>query len=241
MKILLIIIVAVLIMYVADLMVCLGYCVLKKRKDKEEWLNRERKETDSYMLLPMSGKKRILLKVKRLLNGWMIYRVKRLGKIPSQKYRIFILKHIFRMDISAKVVIYSWDTIRAPWNISVGEGTIIGNDAYLDGRNYLKIGRNVNISGRATIHTEQHDINDSYFRSLQSGGMVTIEDRAWVSSNTIILPGVKVGEGAVLAAGAVMTKDAEPFSIYVGIPAKKIKARNNELKYEFDGTYLPFI
>lgn len=128
MKILLIIIVAVLIMYVADLMVCLGYCVLKKRKDKEEWLNRERKETDSYMLLPMSGKKRILLKVKRLLNGWMIYRVKRLGKIPSQKYRIFILKHIFRMDISAKVVIYSWDTIRAPWNISVGEGTIIGND-----------------------------------------------------------------------------------------------------------------
>ena len=69
MKILLIIIVAVLIMYVADLMVCLGYCVLKKRKDKEEWLNRERKETDSYMLLPMSGKKRILLKVKRLLNG----------------------------------------------------------------------------------------------------------------------------------------------------------------------------
>ena len=55
------------------------------------------------------------------------------------------------------------------------------------------------------------------------------------------MPGVKVGEGAVLAAGAVMTKDAEPFSIYAGIPAKKIKARNNELKYEFDGTYLPFI
>ena len=64
MKILLIIIAAVLIMYVADLMVCLGYCVLKKRKDKEEWLNRERKETDSYMLPPMSGKKKNIIKHK---------------------------------------------------------------------------------------------------------------------------------------------------------------------------------
>ena len=170
-----------------------------------------------------------------------MYRVKCLGRFPSQKYRIFVLRHIFQMNIEKRVVIYGWDTIRNPWNIKIDEGTIIGNDAYLDGRNGLAFGKNVNVSGRVTIHTEQHDVNDSWFRSLNSGGRVLIGDRAWISSDTIVLPGVTIGEGAVLAAGALANKDLEKYGIYVGIPAKKIGERNSDLRYEFNGEFLPFI
>ncbi|MFK1641101.1 DapH/DapD/GlmU-related protein [Bacteroides fragilis] len=70
---------------------------------------------------------------------------------------------------------------------------------------------------------------------------VVIEDRVWIGPNAIILHSVTIGEGAVVAAGAVVTKDVPPFSIVGGIPAKVIGSRNSNLKYEFDGQYLPFI
>ena len=63
------------------------------------------------------------------------------------------------------------------------------------------------------------------------GGMVNIKDHAWISSRSTILPRVTVGSGAVLACGAIATKDLEPYGVYAGIPAKKVSDRNNNLKY----------
>lgn len=60
------------------------------------------------------------------------------------------------------------------------------------------------------------------------------------SPNTLILHSVEIGEGAVIAAGAVVTKSVEPYSIVAGIPAKKIGERNKTLKYEMTGEYVPF-
>lgn len=67
-----------------------------------------------------------------------------------------------------------------------------------------------------------------------------IGNRVWLSCRTVVLPGVTIGEGSVIAAGAIVTKNVEPYSIYGGIPAKKIGDRNRNLTYEFDGKYLPF-
>jgi len=67
---------------------------------------------------------------------------------------------------------------------------------------------------------------DAYY-----GAPVEIGDYAWVCSRSIILPGVKVGEGAVVACGAVVTKDVEPYTVVGGIPAKKIADRNKNLEY----------
>ena len=64
---------------------------------------------------------------------------------------------------------------------------------------------------------------------------VEIDDRVWLGSNVIVLPGVHIGEGAVCCAGCVVTKDVEPYSVVAGIPAKKVSERSRDLIYEFNG------
>lgn len=70
---------------------------------------------------------------------------------------------------------------------------------------------------------------------------MSVEDRVWVSCNTIILPGVTVREGSVIAAGAVVTKDTEAYSINGGLPSRKIGKRSQDLRYNFDGSYMHFL
>ena len=102
----------------------------------------------------------------------------------------------------------------------------------MDARGGLEIGRDVNLSSEVRIWTGQHNMQDAFF-SYESA-KVTIGDRSWISSNTIILPGVAIGEGAVICAGAVVTKNCGKYGIYAGVPAKRIGTRNQELKYHFN-------
>ena len=80
------------------------------------------------------------------------------------------------------------------------------------------------------IWTMEHDPQDSYYGV--KGGAVTIEDYAWISCRVVILPGVTIGKGAVVAAGAVVTKDVAPYTIVGGVPAKKIGTRTKDLRYQ---------
>lgn len=231
----------VVILYLCDLFLCGVYCKARKKRDE---INRKKKnDSEKNSLSEHVIRKENWLKksLKQQMEGWVIWRVKRLGKVPCQFYRTLLLKHVFQMEIATKTVIYSWDTIRAPWNIRIGSASVIGNDAMLDGRNGIYIGANVNISTGIKIYTEQHDLNDPWFRCLNKGGPVVIDDRAWVSSHSIILPKVHIGEGAVLASGALTAKSLEAYGIYAGVPAKKIGERSRDLRYEFAGEYLPFI
>lgn len=175
-----------------------------------------------------------------LYRGWIRYKLIRLGRIPCHAFRKVVLKTVYLMDIHKKVVLYGGFEIRAPWGITIGEGSIIGDESKLDGRNGLKIGKNVNFSTGVWIWTEQHDINDELFECNNKGGMVTIDDRVWLSARTLVLPGVHISEGAVIAAGAIVTKNCESFTVYGGIPAKIIGKRNNQIRYVFDGKHETF-
>lgn len=116
--------------------------------------------------------------------------------------------------------------------------SIIGDKALLDARNGIEIKNNVNISSNVSIYTEQHDHRDPEFKSNSDESFkVVIDDRAWIGPNVIILSGVQIGEGAVVAGGAVVTKNVEPYTIVAGIPAKKIGDRNKKLIYIFDGKH----
>lgn len=87
----------------------------------------------------------------------------------------------------------------------------------------------------------QHNHRDPYFScDTDRKQSVEIDDRAWLGSNVVVLPGVHIGEGAVCCAGCVVTKDVEPYSVVAGIPAKKVGERPRNLKYEFSGHSVRF-
>lgn len=148
----------------------------------------------------------------------------------------------FKMTIEKNAVIYYGLETRYPWNIKIGKGSIIGDHAILDARYGIEIGENVNISTGVWMWTLQHDVNSETFGTHGQGGKIIIKDRAWISSRTSILPNIVVEEGCVVAAGAVLTKSCDSaFSIYGGVPAKRIGARNCNLTYDFDGRHRLFI
>lgn len=176
------------------------------------------------------------------LNGLIRLYVNKVSCIYSHHIRNFLYRHILFVDMGKNVVIYYNAEIRDSYKVHIGEGTIVGDNVILDGRNEIYIGKNVNFSSNVSIWTEQHDHRDPYFRcKTQIKKPVFIDDRVWIGPNVVILHSVHIGEGAVIAAGAVVTKDVPPFAIVAGIPAKKIGERNNNLKYSFDGKYLPFL
>ena len=86
------------------------------------------------------------------------------------------------------------------------------------------------ISPRVTISSAGHDVQSTAFGYVSAP--ISIGDYAWVGINATILKGVTIGEGAVVAAGAVVTKDVEPYAIVAGVPARKIGERTQGLDYK---------
>jgi acetyltransferase-like isoleucine patch superfamily enzyme len=224
------------LIYVFGLIVSCAVCVLKSARSRKE----EAGEASSRNKADSEREPKVKRRIRNYLNGLVRYTCLETGKLPSHMMRKLIYKNVFRMKINKSAVIYGGAEIREPYRVEIGEGSIIGDEVKLDGRRSVIIGKNVNFSTGVWIWTEQHDPQCRDFSCPREGGSVTIGDRAWISCRVTILPGVKVGEGAVVAAGAVLTKDAEPYSIYAGVPAEKIGERNRDLEYFFDGEYLSF-
>ncbi|RJF70794.1 acyltransferase [Rhodopseudomonas palustris] len=120
--------------------------------------------------------------------------------------------------------------------ITIGNNTVINRGSYLDGRVPLYIGNNVNVSHGTLIQTLSHDPQNPDFVCIEKP--VAIMDYAWIGTRAILMPGVTVGEGAVVAAGAVVTKDVPPYTICGGNPARHIADRSRNLRYK--PRYFPF-
>lgn len=117
-----------------------------------------------------------------------------------------------------------------PHGLCVGSHTNIGRNVHLDSRGGLVIGDNVNISDEVAIWTAEHDIQSSDF--VMTKAPVSIGSYAWICFRAIVLPGVTLGEGCVVASAAVVTKDVPPFTVVAGIPARVIGSRNDRLTYQ---------
>ncbi|MFC1653810.1 acyltransferase [Patescibacteria group bacterium] len=153
-----------------------------------------------------------------------------LGYIPLHFIRRFIFK-LSGVKIDKKSTIHIGLRMYQPKNISIGKGTIIGDHATLDGRDKLVIGNNVDIASEVMIFNSQHNIHDESFSPIN--GPVEIKDYVFIGPRAIILPGVTISRGAVVAAGAVVTKDVSEKSIVAGIPAKEVGKRKVEnFKYK---------
>ena len=111
----------------------------------------------------------------------------------------------------------------------VGDNSNIGPGAYIGCSGLITIGKNVMMSPGVSIYAENHNSSNTTIPMKDQGvtvQFVTIEDDCWIASNSIILAGVTIGKGSVVAAGSVVTKDVPPYSVVAGAPATVIKSRN---------------
>jgi acetyltransferase-like isoleucine patch superfamily enzyme len=122
--------------------------------------------------------------------------------------------------------------------ISIGSHTHVNKGCFFDARAGITVGSSVSISHQVTLMTGSHEVSSRTFAGVFLP--ITIEDYAWIGVNATILKGVRVGKGAVVAAGAVVTKDVAPYTIVGGVPAKKIGDRAQDLEY-YPAWGIPFV
>ena len=142
--------------------------------------------------------------------------------IPSHYVRRFFCR-LGGVEIGKGSALHMGTRFYNPKNIRIGEDSIVGENAVLDGRGRLSIGNHVDIASEVMIYSSEHDVNDSNFRAISAP--VIIKDYVFIGPRAIILPGVTIKKGAVVGAGAVVTKDVEEGLIVGGIPAKQIGER----------------
>lgn len=159
------------------------------------------------------------------LDLWLLFLYEIGINVPFHSIRKFFYR-ISGMKIGKKSYIHMWARFFNPAGVEIGEGTVIGDHVFLDGRVKLKIGNNVDIASHILIYNSEHDVDSEGFDPIEES--VEIGDYVFIGPRAIILPGVKIGEGAVVAAGAVVTSNVKPFEIVGGVPAKPIGERKNK-------------
>lgn len=154
------------------------------------------------------------------------------GYVPIHHFRRFCYR-LCGMKIGSGSTLHMGVRIYDPRHIVIGNDTIVGEKTVLDGRQQLKgsrggltIGHHSDIASEVMIWTSQHDLNDPDMRAIEKP--VSIGDYVFIGPRAIILPGVSIGDGAVVAAGAVVTKDVPPKTMVAGVPAQKIGERHLE-------------
>lgn len=189
----------------------------------------------------------------RVFIDFWVFLCTLVGLLPSHTVRLFLYRTLFRVKIGYNTSIHWLARFNLPSGVEIGNNTIVGNDAFLDGRFYrkwkagefkpmryimdfispphrsLRIANNVSIAGEVRMYTMQHDIDDPEFREVE--GDVVIDDYVVIGTRVTVLPGVHIGKGAVVASGAVVTKDVEPYTVVGGVPAQFIRNRPKNLRY----------
>ena len=140
------------------------------------------------------------------------------------------------IKLGNRVTIGKYAIIR-PSNIyggSIGEGLTMGDNSNIGPYNYIgcsgkiTIGNNVMLAPRVSIYAENHVFDHPEILIRDQGvekKEVIIEDDCWIAANSILLAGVTIGKGSVVAAGSVVTENVPPYSVVAGVPAKWIKSR----------------
>lgn len=150
--------------------------------------------------------------------------------IPFHSIRNLIWR-LSGVKLGRKSTLHTGIRVFNPSKIRIGDGTIIGYSVFIDGRNHVIIGNNTDIASEVMIYNEEHDIEDPDFCAVSAP--VVIGDYVFIGPRAIILPGVKIGDGAIVAAGAVVTKNVASSTVVGGVPAKLIKKRQlKNLKYK---------
>ena len=158
--------------------------------------------------------------IKCIYYGFTLFGNIIINKIPSRHIR----KWYYQL-MGAKIGKNSFPCRRVevlfPMGLELADRVAVGWFAELDARGGISIGYDTNISSHVKLITGSHDIDDPHFTA--DFKPIKIGCHCWIGTNAIVLKGVRVGNGAVIAAGAVVTKDVPPYTVVAGSPARVIK------------------
>jgi putative colanic acid biosynthesis acetyltransferase WcaF len=144
---------------------------------------------------------------------------------PFIGIKIRLLK-MFGAKIGKGLVIKNNVCIKFPWKLTICNNVWLGENCWIDNIDNVIIGNNVCISQGALLITGNHDYTKVDFPYRNAP--IVIEDGAWIGAKSVVAPGVKIATHSILTLGTVMTKDTEPYGIYAGMPAVKIRQRKIE-------------
>ena len=119
------------------------------------------------------------------------------------------------------------------WNgagLSVGRGSSIGQSCYVDARGGIRLSEQVSVGREVALITATHIVDDPSFDARVAP--IELGTRSFIGVRALVLPGVTIGEGAVVGAAAVVTRDVEPWTVVTGIPAAPVGRRQGPMDYE---------
>ncbi len=175
--------------------------------------------------------------LKRLLSRYyyegVLYIVNRLiSIIPSHGLRKAVYRRILKCKIGRNSYIFMGAWFDSMGNFEMGDNSVINQNCRLDNRGGIYIGKNVSISAEVCILTGDHDPQSPTFAGRIRP--VRINDYSFIGTRAMILPGLSIGRGSIVAAGSVVTKDVSDFMIVAGVPARPIGDREKSLDYSVD-------
>lgn len=142
--------------------------------------------------------------------------------ITSSAFRRWLLR-AFGASIGRGVYIKPGLRVKFPWYLEVGEYSWLGEDLWIDNLAQVTIGAHACVSQGVYLCTGNHDWSSPNMKLFRR--QITCERGSWVGAKSVICPGVTVGEGAVVGAGSVVSKDVPPFQIHAGNPARFVRRR----------------
>ena len=134
-------------------------------------------------------------------------------------------------------IVFRGTTVIGAQHLVLGERVQVGFRVVLDARGGLTVAQDVLISSDSQLLTANHDVSSDDFK--RQVAPIVIADHAWVATRAIILAGVTIGRGAVVAAGGVATRDVAPLAIVGGVPARPLGERGGELDYRLSARRPP--
>jgi putative colanic acid biosynthesis acetyltransferase WcaF len=142
--------------------------------------------------------------------------------LPFASLKRMILR-LFGAKIGKAVNIKPKVNVKYPWLLEIGNYAWVGEGVWIDNLALVKIGANACVSQGALLLTGNHNYKKPTFDLMT--GPITIDEGAWIGAKAIVCPGIKVHSHAILTVGSVATKDLDPYTIYSGNPAIKVKER----------------
>jgi putative colanic acid biosynthesis acetyltransferase WcaF len=141
---------------------------------------------------------------------------------PLHAWRSLLLR-LFGAKIEGNVFVASSARIKMPWKLAMFDRACIGADVMVYNLGHIRVGARATVAQECYLCTGTHDFDDSHLPLVV--GVIEIGEDSFIGARAFLSPGVEVGEGAIIGAGSVVTRDVPPWTVSAGNPSRKIRDR----------------